>query len=827
MQQRMEIIKFNEELPMRLYCYQLTELKSHWHSGIEIILILKGDCTVIVGDKIVNMKDDDIILINDSVVHELKCETPCSLIALLIDTNKIEGAGKQLYFELNSTDTANKNKFYKIKRMIAELVKVNSAELPENSYFNRSVIYSILYELSQNFKSDDIFVQSIKYIERLNTIIKYIEQHYKEGLTFNQIAEAHHFSVPYLSSFFKRYLGVNFQTYYNDFRLERAVNELLHTDNSIEQIAADNGYPNPRAFVSSFKAKYNTLPSLYRKSTTAVVQQLSASDFDDDLDKKSAMFLLTKYLPKHNEHNEIQTENLESKNISQEKISLNAQGVPLKHTFRKFTSVARAKELLLTDVQNMLTELQSEIGFEYIKFHGLLSDDMLVYSEDENGNSRYSFVYIDKAFDFLLSIGLKPLVQFSFMPKALALNPERTVYYSPYILSMPKSMQKWKDFIAALTNHWIDRYGFHVVKDWLFCCWNEPDTSVNLFGFQNDEEYYELYKATYETVKAIDKRLVFGSPSLLISYNINQHWCKRYIEWCVRNNCVPDFMNIHYYDNDFSDDSFEGHRPAHPLHSRLNRDENSFSKCIVKTKNMFEEWGIGDLPIYLTEWNLTVSHRNLLNDTCFKSCYLTKNLLENYDELDSFGYWVLTDMIEETLPSKEQFHGGLGLYTYSGIKKPHYYTFRFLNKLGNKLIAKGNGYFITKSHRKIQIIAYNYEHFNHLFAQGETFDMQFTERYTPFNKLGTMDLSLELCDLKADSCVIREHIVNQSFGSAFDEWIRMGAQPLSSNDIEYLKCVSVPKLYVRRVTIENNSLSYNASLEPLEIRLIEIDLVQS
>ena len=59
MQQRMEIIKFNEKLPMRLYCYRLTELKAHWHSGIEIILILKGDCSVIVNDQIVNMQEDD------------------------------------------------------------------------------------------------------------------------------------------------------------------------------------------------------------------------------------------------------------------------------------------------------------------------------------------------------------------------------------------------------------------------------------------------------------------------------------------------------------------------------------------------------------------------------------------------------------------------------------------------------------------------------------------------------------------------------------------------------------------------------------------------
>ncbi len=824
MQQRMEIIKFNEDLPMRLYCYRITELSAKWHSGIEIILILKGDCTVVVNDKIVNMSEDDVILINDDNVRELKSEKGCALISLFIDTHKIEGFDEKTVFDLNSTTTANKNKFNKIKRLIAQLVKTNSSDFPENDLFNRSIVYSVLYELAKNFKSGEASIQSVKYIERLNTILKYVEEHYKEGLTFNKIAEAHHFSVPYLSSFFKRYLGVNFQTYYNDFRLERAVNQLLHTDCSIEQIAFDNGYPNPRAFVSSFKAKYDTLPSIYRKNTPQAPDTLSQDDFDDELDKNGTLSLLTKYLPKPGDRSVKDAEYSDPKIVSSEKISLAVQGVPLKHTFRKFTSVARAKELLLADVQKTLTELQSEIGYEYIKFHGLLSDDMLVYSEDENGNPKYSFVYIDKVFDFLISIKLKPLVQFSFMPKALAQNPERSAYYSPFILSMPKSMRKWKDLVAALTLHLIDRYGFHTVKEWLFCCWNEPDTSVNLFGFKNDEEYYELYKATYETVKAIDKRLVFGSPSLLISYNINQQWCKRYIEWCRQNDCVPDFMNIHYYDNDFSDDSFEGHRPAHPLHSRLNLDENSFAKCITKTKNMFESWGIGNLPIYLTEWNLTVSHRNLLNDTCFKSCYLAKNLLENYDKLDSFGYWVLTDMIEETLPSKEQFHGGLGLYTYGGIKKPHYYTFRFINRLGNKLIASGNGYFITKSHRKIQIIAYNYEHFNHLFAQGETFDMQFTERYTPFNKLGTMELSLELCDLKADDCIIREQIVNQTYGSAFDEWIRTGALPLTPYDVEYLKSVSVPKLYVRKEKIENNTMTYTASLEPLEVRLIEIEL---
>ena len=67
-------------------------------------------------------------------------------------------------------------------------------------------------------------------------------------------------SVPYLSSFFEKYLGVNFLTYYNEIRLDRAVNELLASDESVESIAANNGFTDSRSFVTLFKKKYNTLP---------------------------------------------------------------------------------------------------------------------------------------------------------------------------------------------------------------------------------------------------------------------------------------------------------------------------------------------------------------------------------------------------------------------------------------------------------------------------------------------------------------------------------------------------------------------------------------
>lgn len=486
--------------------------------------------------------------------------------------------------------------------------------------------------------------------------------------------------------------------------------------------------------------------------------------------------------------------------------------------------MGRAKELLFADVQAMLRELQGEVHYEFIKFHGLLADDMLVYTEDEKGNPHYSFHYIDMVFDFLLSIGLKPLVQFSFMPKALAKDPTRTVYASPYVLSMPKDMGKWCDLVREIIIHLCERYGHEMVRGWLFCCWNEPDTGTSLFGFKNDSDYYELYKATYETIKSLDNRFIVGSPSLLISYNVNQIWCEKYINWSRENGCLPDFMNIHYYDNDFKDEDIDNQSPGKPSHTRLNRDENSFAKCIAKTRNLFASWGIGHLPVYLTEWNLTVSHRNLLNDTCFKSCYLAKNLLENYDKLDSFCYWMLTDLNEELFPSVNEFHGGEGLFTYDGIKKPHYFVFSFLSHLGDRVIRQGEGFFITRSHRKIVIMAYNYEHFNHLYAEGEVFDMDYTRRYTPFNKSGNMELSLEFTDVDCSKITVRESVINKSNGSAFDEWIKMGAKNLNREDVEYLKSICHPSVHTSDKEVNDEKFTIDAHLEPLEVRLIEIFL---
>lgn len=129
------------------------------------------------------------------------------------------------------------------------------------------------------------------------------------------------------------------------------------------------------------------------------------------------------------------------------------------------------------------------------------------------------------------------------------------------------------------------------------------------------------------------------------------------------------------------------------------------------------------------------------------------------------------------LPYDNQFfHGELGLFTNCGIKKPVYYAYTFLTKLKNILVDKGPGYFVTTNQKgDYAVLLYNYIHRSPLNAQGVLFNVTFLERYNAFVDPSSMDMDLILVYAENGTYTLTEHVVNRDYGSAFDEWVRMGA----------------------------------------------------
>lgn len=166
-------------------------------------------------------------------------------------------------------------------------------------------------------------------MERLDQLVSYINENYQKNLSLSDVADHVYLSVPYLSTFFDKYFGMSFLTYYTNIRLRHAVIDLMSSDESIETIALNNGFPDPRAFVSAFRKKYGVPPSIYRKQSATVNETAhNAEPFEQRTDY---LYTLAKYLPPRNEkdgHTNLPV----SQNFSEEKIDLAAvqTGVPFR-----------------------------------------------------------------------------------------------------------------------------------------------------------------------------------------------------------------------------------------------------------------------------------------------------------------------------------------------------------------------------------------------------------------------------------------------------------------------------------------------------------------
>ena len=107
-----------------------------------------------------------------------------------------------------------------------------------------------------------------KTLEKLKTILKYVEEHYPEHISIDDMASLTYYSASHFMKFFKNYMGSSFIEYLNDYRLTMAEQMLRNTDDSVLEIAGKSGFDNLSYFNRIFKKKYGASPGKWRKAQT-------------------------------------------------------------------------------------------------------------------------------------------------------------------------------------------------------------------------------------------------------------------------------------------------------------------------------------------------------------------------------------------------------------------------------------------------------------------------------------------------------------------------------------------------------------------------------
>ena len=351
---------------------------------------------------------------------------------------------------------------------------------------------------------------------------------------------------------------------------------------------------------------------------------------------------------------------------------------PLSTVWKECIGAGRANEGLRADWQQQLALVQKEIGFRYIRMHGLLHDDMGVYKEDAKGNPIYNWQYVDKLYDYLLGVGLKPFVELAFMPHDLA-SADKTVFWWRGNITPPKSYDKWGALVASLVRHFRERYGDAEVRSWYFEVWNEPDIAP--FWSADLAEYLKLYKSAAEAVKSVSKEYRVGGPASASPYLFEEELLK----YCAREHVPLDFISTHSYgvkEGFFDETGARG--------TVLDGDRTAVRARMVHSRELIRKSPLPDLPLHFTEWSSAYTPTDYVHDQYHQAAFILDKIKGAQESVDSLSYWVFTDIFEENGPRMTPFHGGFGLLNYQGIRKPAYYAFQFLNRLGPLELANAD-----------------------------------------------------------------------------------------------------------------------------------------
>lgn len=347
----------------------------------------------------------------------------------------------------------------------------------------------------------------------------------------------------------------------------------------------------------------------------------------------------------------------------------NSSPTPFPHFWEACIGSCHAATALRADYRRQLERCHRELGFQRVRFHGLLNEDMSVLSY-QNGKPRYSFYNIDSIYDYLLSIGMKPFIELGFMPKCLAATP-RTIGHYPSYVSPPNDYAAWEALIRSLVTHLCERYGVEEVRSWPFEVWNEPnlnDPNGWLFFLGAQAEYFKLYQVTAQAIKSVDARIRVGGPA-----TAQNAWITALRRFCREENVPLDFISTHHYPTDaaigFSDME----------DAMAHAGRGILKEMAVKARQEADP-----LPLMYTEWNNSPSMHDPYHEEPYSAAFIIKTITDMDRLADVYSYWTFSDIFEETQMPSAPFYGGFGLLNLYDIAKPSYRAFELLHHLGTE-----------------------------------------------------------------------------------------------------------------------------------------------
>ncbi len=791
-----------------------------WYAGLEIIFVLMGSGTLyeLDGTSVYSVKEGDIFVINSFCMRQLDLEDGASAIALRISSSFITAISPEtanLYINCKSFLHAQdrQENFDILRRDFARAFSAYYKNESGRSVYLRTKISVLLDDLIRCFMEDAPQLRNESGRERLRLAIEYIQANFRENITLDDLAERTFLSKTYISHSFQKYLGISFTGYLTMVRLAHA-QTLLGGKNTVTDIAYESGFSSANAMIKAFKHYRGSTPGAYRRRIESEKEMNREASCMAEIDFSNVFASLLKYM------DEAKT----TRRTSQEKayeisMDLKEPDIPYHNSWRKIINAGYAKDLMNGTLQKQIRKVQKKIGFRYIRIKGILDDDMGVYVRDILGQINPNYTYVDEVIDFILSVEARPAIELGHMPGALAANHCKLSMRN-FFISPASDLKAWQDLVQGLMEHLCQRYGAEEMGKWMIEPWISPGYGdMGAFSF---EVYTDHYLASYKAIRSVCPSIkIMGPGGEPASSEMSD-----FFDMCIAHDCMPDIISLKLFSAVNPGEENSGLKLIgnnESFYMAVSGDEKYLKKMYKKACQISEREGFPGLPVMISEWSNNIWQRDLCNDTCYKSAYIFKSVIENGSLYDGMGYFAISDQMDEVPPVAGLFHGGFGLFAKYNLPKSGFRAMELLSAMGDRLVLQTEGCLITATDDQIQIFLYNYCHYDLLYRYRHTINISLTDRYRVFNESYFRSYNISVKNLCPGIHTVRQYRISPEGGSVYDAWVKMGApEKPTEYEQKQLKALSGPEYYTQNMETDG-TLLLQAGLVAHEVRLITVE----
>ena len=235
----------------------------HWHEAIEFVYVLDGSLTFSLNGRTFTAEKGDLIIVNSAIVHSFAPQkNGADYYFLVADdkflrTNRLYSENTVFDFKVNTSEA---------RRLFEEIIRETEKGDEYSNISTLSVLMSLFIYLNRHHsaKSEESPLSEQKKITMVRNTLVYLQEHYKEKLTVEKIAEALHFSKSYLSHSFKEITHTSIISYINLLRCQSA-RALMLEGAAVAEAAIESGFTELSYFTRVFKKTLGMLPSEVRE----------------------------------------------------------------------------------------------------------------------------------------------------------------------------------------------------------------------------------------------------------------------------------------------------------------------------------------------------------------------------------------------------------------------------------------------------------------------------------------------------------------------------------------------------------------------------------